>query len=654
MVLSSDAKGSESTLASLREMMQRRGVDALVVPSEDPHNSEIPPNAFKRREFLTGFTGTAGTALVTAESALLWTDGRYFTQAEHELGPHWSLMRAGEDGVPELKEWLVSSMPASSSCVAIDPSVHSDRFASDLSSHLSENSSLSLSYLDSNLVDDVWSSDRPPLPCTTVRIHPPELAGEYVTSKIDRMVESMSNEGADALVASALDEVCWLFNIRASDVENTPLVLSYAMLRKNADSDGYKATLYTDSTRIPDDVMQHLHSSGVRVKAYDAIASDVHSVASQGCKVWADSSIVNAVITDAAERGAKAFADSAKNKAKRHGNKKQKLTDEESEATSDESFRVDKQTPIVAAKARKNDAEIRGMHEAHIREGVVMAHFWSWLESEVAEGSNHSEEDAASALEDIRHKQQGYIEPSFPSILGDGPNAAIIHHRASSERQIGSGSMVLLDAGGQYDCGTTDATRTVHFGQPTEHQKQCFTRVLKGHIAVDRMIFPDNTAGHAVDSHARYELWQAGLDYRHGTGHGVGACLCVHEGPQSISPRTHVQEPLVDGMIVSDEPGYYEEGSFGVRIENLVRVKEASTQFNFAGKTFNCFETLTKIPYQAKMMDKRLLTEIELHWIDDYHQKVWDDLSPRLESNSRAMQWLSEHTQPIRAQLAAA
>lgn len=655
MVLASASgrKGSVDALNDVRQMMQQRGVEAFIVPSEDSHNSEIPPNAFKRREFITGFTGTAGTAVITNDTALLWTDGRYFTQAENELGSHWVLMRAGEDNVPEVKDWLIQQLEPAAR-VAIDPTVHSAKNAAELSEYLSMHGSLQLVHIDTNLVDAAWGDERPTMPSTQVRIHPLSLAGEAVHSKLDRMVEKMSEEGADVLVATALDEVCWLFNIRASDVENTPLVLSYAIVQRTADADGFRATLYTNSDRIPSNVMQsHLHASGVRVKGYDEVVPDVRAAAEAGRKVWADSSIVNAIVSNAAEEGAKAFVNSANNKAKRHGNKKQKLSDEERCASdkAEDEFVIDKQSPVVPAKARKNSAEIQGMHEAHIREGVVMAQFWSWLQHEVANGQQHSEEGAAKALEEIRHKQDGYFEPSFPSILGDGPNAAIIHHRASTERKISPKSMVLLDAGGQYDCGTTDATRTVHFGEPTAHQKQCFTRVLKGHIAVDRMVFPDGTAGHAVDSHARYELWQAGLDYRHGTGHGVGACLCVHEGPQRISPQTHVQEPLVDGMIVSDEPGYYEEGAFGVRIENLVRVKEASTQFNFAGKTFNCFETLTKIPYQARMMDPSLLTDSELDWIDEYHKQVWTDVSSRLPDNSDAKIWLAEHTQPIRQQL---
>lgn len=615
--------GSKDALESLRQQMKGENVDAVIVPTEDPHNSEIPPNAFKRREFITGFTGSAGTAVVTHDRALLWTDGRYFAEAERQLGVHWALMRAGEPDVPEVKEWLADNL-GKGATVGIDPRVHTSKAAGELRERL-EGAKVQLRFLDRNLVDDVWGDLQPPLPRTELWVHPERWAGESVSSKLARMREEMANEGADLLVASALDEVCWLFNIRARDVENTPLVLAYATLGESS------AYLYTDTGRVPESVREHLRGSGVEVREYDDVVKDVEQAAADGCKVWADPGIVNAVVTDAVERGGK----------RRAGKKRKKRDDGDGEGL------LAKRSPVVMAKARKNAAELEGMREAHLREGAVMAQFWAWLEGEVAAGREHTEEGAANKLEELRAQQEGYIEPSFPSILGEGPNAAIIHHRASNDRTIGKESMVLLDAGGQYDCGTTDATRTRHMGQPQEHHKECYTRVLKGHMAVDQAVFPENTAGHQLDSHARYELWQHGLDYRHGTGHGVGAALCVHEGPQSISQRSTAQDPLCEGMIVSNEPGYYEDGSFGIRIENLVTVREASTAFNFAGKRFLAFSPLTFIPLQHRLLARHLLSDADLSWIDRYHQQVWDTISCRLPKDSPALAWLKSNTQPL-------
>lgn len=314
---------------------------------------------------------------------------------------------------------------------------------------------------------------------------------------------------------------------------------------------------------------------------------------------------------------------------------------------------LEAQTPLQLAKAVKNASERAGMVEAHLRDAAAMAQFFVWIEAELAAGRSVTEAEVGLKLIEFRTAQGGFIEESFPTIAGAGPNGAVIHYRAEPAtcRTVDQDTLLLLDSGAQYDCGTTDVTRTSHFGAPSEWQRETFTRVLQGHIGLAEAVFPPGTPGFALDAFARKPLWQAGLDYRHGTGHGVGAGLNVHEGPHGISPRYNNTTPLEAGMIVSNEPGYYEDGAFGIRIENLMSVKQMNTANNFAGVTFLGFSPLTHIPIQAKMIQTKLLSEAEIRWVDAYHANVWEEISPRVKGD--ALDWLRRNTKPLVCQPAA-
>jgi len=639
------AAGDER-LRALREACAACGVQALVVPSEDAHYSEMPPECFQRRRFVSRFTGSAGLALVLQDEAMLWTDGRYFLQAENELGPEWKLMKQGLPGTPEWIEVILTQLKPGDR-VCINPSVHSARDARSLRDKLAKGG-IELSLLDgeANPVDAVWEREgRPPLPSDPVRLHPIDYAGVSVEEKLSRMREEMAKNGAGVLVSSMLDEVAWLFNIRGSDVPASPVVVSYAVVAEES------AALYCGKAKVPPAVLEALSAAGVEVKEYDELAADVTEFARLGKTVWIDPDKANFLIAQAAEAGAKLRAEEAESqeragKAKRAG--ASASAPEAMTAAAAASALVESASPVIQAKALKNEAELAGMREAHLRDAVVMARFWSWLEAQVEEGgARPTEAAAAEKLHALRQAQPGFLDVSFETILGEGPNGAIIHHRAGDARTIGPDSMVLLDAGAQFDCGTTDATRTVHFGEPTAHQKECFTRVLKGHVALSQAVFPEGAPGLVIDSFARQSLWRAGLDYRHGTGHGVGAALNVHEGPQSISMRFNNISPLLPGMIVSNEPGYYEPGAFGIRIENLLVVREEKTAHNFGGTTFLGFDRLTHIPIQRKLLDHELLTDAETSWLNEYHEMVWRAVSPRLEADEQALEWLKHNTREI-------
>jgi len=599
----------EETLGKLRSAMSEAGVDALIVPTDDPHLSEYAPDHYNRREFVSGFTGSAGTAVIMKDQALLWTDGRYFLQAEQQLGDGWKLMKTGLKDTPSIAEYLKNSLAehASGAVVGLDPFVHSAQWAASLRQTL-KSAGISTKSLEENLVDKVWGQYRPPYPQHPIRVHPLKFAGRSVPQKLEKIRAKLKKEGADALVVTALDEVAYLYNIRGRDIDHCPVALSYAIVTQD------KAILFLDSCKVPEEVLSHLGKSGVVLKDYSKLLGFLSDLTSNNKKVWVDEGNTNDAVFSAIP----------------------------------EHLIIKKTSPLQTPKAVKNDAEIAGMKEAHIRDGAAMANFLQWMQEEVVEnGRAVSEVEIDVKLNGFRADQDMFLEPSFPTIAGSGPNGAIIHYRAEEEScgYVDHTSMLLLDSGAQYVDGTTDVTRTMHFGEPTQWQRECYTRVLKGNIAVDSAVFPENAPGLLLDSFARRALWEAGLDYAHGTGHGVGAALNVHEGPQSISPRTANTTPLQPGMVVSNEPGYYEPGNFGVRIENLLLVCEAGTASEHTGRKFRKFERLTLIPIQKSLIDVSLMTVQELDWLDAYHEEVWDKISPLVEG--KTLSWLTEATAPI-------
>eukprot|EP00929_Paragymnodinium_shiwhaense_P036672 TRINITY_DN19616_c0_g4_i1.p1 TRINITY_DN19616_c0_g4~~TRINITY_DN19616_c0_g4_i1.p1 ORF type:complete len:747 (-),score=158.92 TRINITY_DN19616_c0_g4_i1:159-2303(-) len=603
-------------LAELRNVMAVAGIDALLIPTDDPHMSEVPPECFARRAFISNFTGSAGTALVTSGEALLWTDGRYFLQAEKQLPEGWSLMKTGVKGTPEIPEWLLGNLKAGQT-VGMDAFVHPASFAIDLKSRLAKKG-MSMKTLDDNLVDQVWATARPPAPPAPARVHPEKFAGLSVTEKLMKVRADMEKEGAQRLVVSTLDEVAYLFNLRGGDVHRTPFVMAYGLVDKTA------ATLFAGSSaqggtaaKIPADVTVALQEAGVTVRPYDDVLTVLAEDVAPG-KVWVDPQRTNYALFQAA------------------GPNEQLL---------------EKPSPLSMMKARKNESEMQGMRAAHRRDGAALARSFSKLEAMVGEGRHVTEVDVDTLVTGSRAASQGYLDNSFDTIAGYGAHGAIIHYRAEPDScaDIGTSAPLLVDSGAQYEDGTTDVTRTMHFGEPTSHQRECFTRVLKGHIGLATTVFPEGTPGFVVDAFARRSLWEAGLDYRHGTGHGVGAALAVHEGPMSISQRFNITTELDSGMIVSNEPGYYADGEFGIRIENLLVIVEKDTAHRFGDKRYLGFEPLTLVPIQRKFIDKELLNQEEVEYLNAYHSRVRDEIGPLLspEADAEARAWLLRETEPM-------
>ncbi|XP_006657547.2 aminopeptidase P2 [Oryza brachyantha] len=636
--------GGDERLRSLRGLFARPdiAIDAYIVPSQDAHQSEFIAECFMRRAYLTGFTGSAGTAVVTKDKAALWTDGRYFLQAEKELSHDWTLMRSGNHGVPTTSEWLKEVLP--SGCrVGIDPFLFSFDAAEELKDAIFEKNHELVLIRELNLVDEIWGEARPEPPKQKTRVHGIKYAGIDVPSKLSSVRSQLADDGCDAVVISLLDEVAWLLNMRGSDVPNSPVFYSYLIVEDKT------ATLFVDNNKVSEDVLEHLEKAGVKLKPYEAILSDVERLAQSGKKLWLDSSSINAAIVNVFRASCDRHVNK-RGKAGRQSGKESPSGEPGSGSSGVQNGNLQalyKVSPVTLAKAVKNEAEIEGMKSSHIRDAAALAEFWCWLEGEVRESVLHTEVQVSEKLLEFRQKQDGFIDTSFDTISGYGANGAIIHYRPTPEScsSVGSDNLFLLDSGAQYIDGTTDITRTVHFGEPSPRQKECFTKVLQGHIALDQAVFPERTPGFVLDVLARSSLWKIGLDYRHGTGHGVGAALNVHEGPQSISYRYGNLTALQKGMIVSNEPGYYEDNSFGIRIENLLLVKEVNLPNSFGGVSYLGFEKLTFVPIQSKLIDLSLLSPSEINWINEYHEEVWEKVSPLLSGDS--LDWLRKNTRPL-------
>ncbi|KAL3631673.1 Aminopeptidase P2 [Castilleja foliolosa] len=631
-------------LVALRELFSRPNIniDAYIIPSQDAHQSEFIAECYARRAYISGFTGSAGTAVVTKDKAALWTDGRYFLQAEQQLTSSWILMRASNLGVPTTSEWLNSVM-APGSRIGIDPWVQF-LFSSDAAEELKEAMSImkhELVYLyDVNLVDEIWKDSRPKPPNGHIRLHDLKYAGVDVSSKLSSLRSELTYAGSSAIVITMLDEIAWLLNLRGSDVPHSPVMYAYLVV----EIDGAK--LFIDDSKVKLDVKQYLKTAGIELRPYESILSHIESLTAKGTCLWLDTSSVSAAIVNTYKSAYNKYFSAAGT-----GKKNRRTLPTSPDDHSCEPTAVYRSSPISLAKAVKNEAELEGMRNSHLRDAAALAQFWVWLEEEINNGVILTEVDVADKLLEFRSIQDGFVDTSFDTISGSGANSAIIHYKPepSNCSVVDADKIFLLDSGGQYIDGTTDITRTVHFGQPSSWQKECFTRVLQGHIALDQAVFPENYPGFVLDAFARSSLWKIGLDYRHGTGHGVGAALNVHEGPQSISFRFGNMTPLLKGMVVSNEPGYYEDHAFGIRIENLLYVKEVSTPNRFGGLEYLGFEKITFFPIQIKLVDSSLLSDNEVEWLNDYHKQVWEKVSPLLDGS--AYQWLWNNTRPLVKQL---
>ncbi|XP_072280200.1 xaa-Pro aminopeptidase 1 isoform X2 [Pyxicephalus adspersus] len=604
------------TMRSSRSLAEP--IQAYIVPSADEHQSEYIAPSDCRREFICGFSGSAGTAIVREQSAAMWTDGRYFLQAAQQMDNNWTLMKMGLKDTPTQEDWLISVLPEGSR-VGVDPFIiQTDQWKS--MSMALKNAGHLLVAVQENLIDAIWT-DRPARPCQPLITLGLNYTGLSWQDKIVALRAKLVERKASWIVLTALDEVAWLFNLRGSDVAYNPVFFAYAMVGMD------DIRLFIDGERMSDPAVRAhllLDSSPspefrIQVQPYRSILSALQGVCaglSPKDKVW---------ISDKASYAL-------------------------SEAIPKTQRYLSQYTPICLAKAVKNSAEIEGMRRAHIKDAVALCELFCWLEKEIHNG-NLTEISVADKAEEFRSQQHDFVELSFPTISSTGPNGAIIHYQPSPEtnRKLCVNEVFLLDSGAQYKDGTTDVTRTMHFGTPSEYQKECFTYVLKGHIAVSAAVFPNGTKGHLLDSFARAALWESGLDYLHGTGHGVGSFLNVHEGPCGISYKTFADEPLEAGMILSDEPGYYEDGSFGIRLENLVLVVPAKTKYNFRDRGSLTFEPITLVPIQSKMINVDLLTQKEVDWVNDYHKTCREVVGAELQRQGRqdAFQWLIKETQPI-------
>lgn len=595
-----------------------------------------------RRKFLSGFGGSAGTAVVYQKGeAFLWTDSRYWNEATLQLDAEcWTLMKQGQPKVPTIQQKLAETAVehfkegGKPLRVGIDPFVHPASFAKDFSTAMEEAAKTELDATDDdipaiaeldtshpNLVDPIWS-EKPPIPTSPFRVHPLEYAGVSVADKVAKIRKEMETKKATLAVFPSLDEVAYLLNMRAmGDVDTCPVGIAYATVSKD------EITLYCDPKKlVSPDVQEHLKE--ITVKPYDDIVGDIeaHCKASDSNKVWMETARANYALYNVIPKKAL----------------------------------VDSQNAVTPMKACKNAAELEGMRRAHIVDGAAMAKGMAMLEDRIInKGESISEVEVDLVLTGCRAEQPGWLECSFPTIAGVGPNAAIIHYRASQGelmRYLDTSDPILIDSGGQYLYGTTDVTRTWHFGKPTDEFRDVYTRVLKGNIGVDSMIFPENTPGFVLDVFARKSLWEAGLDYGHGTGHGVGAALNVHEGPFGISPRFTNLEGLKNGMVVSNEPGYYDDGKFGIRIENLLEIKYVNPEHanedteddaKAGEKKYIKFAKLTMIPIQKNLIKVSLMNNEELDWLDAYHEEVFSKVSPLLEKDSPAMKWLQKSCEKI-------
>ncbi|KAF2272322.1 putative Xaa-Pro aminopeptidase P [Westerdykella ornata] len=607
-------------LAALRKLMKEHQIDVYMVPSEDSHQSEYIAPCDARRAFISGFTGSAGYAVVTLEKAALSTDGRYFNQAEQQLDDNWELLKQGLQDVPTIQDWTADQV-AGGKVVGVDPTVVTAQDARKMAEKLKKRGG-ELRAVDQNLVDLVWGDDRPPRPRETVRVHPVEYAGKVFQDKLQDLRKELEKRKVAGFVVSMLDEIAWLYNLRGNDIPYNPVFFSYAVVTPQA------ATLYVDEAKLPQDVKDHLEGK-VTIRPYEAIFGDVAALSAESAQSNADAGTK----TEQPKFLISNRTSWALSKA---------LGGEE---------RVEEVRSLIAdAKAIKNDTELEGMRRCHIRDGAALSEYFAWLEDQlVNKGAQLDEVDGADKLESIRAKHERFVGLSFDTISSTGANAAVIHYKPEKPgcSVIDASKIYLCDSGAQYLDGTTDTTRTLHFGEPTDMEKKAYTLVLKGHIALERIRFPKGTSGYAIDALARQFLWNEGLDYRHGTGHGVGSFLNVHEGPIGIGTRVQYADVALSvGNVLSNEPGYYEDGNFGIRIENMMMVREVETKHQFGDKPYLGFERVTMTPHCRKLVDTSLLTEDEKAFINEYHKEVYEKTSKFFEKDSLTLAWLKRETAP--------
>ncbi|KAI8280515.1 putative Xaa-Pro aminopeptidase P [Colletotrichum sp. SAR11_240] len=606
-------------LSTLRELMKERNIDVYVIPSEDSHSSEYIAGCDARREFISGFSGSAGCAVVTLDRAALATDGRYFNQASKQLDKNWLLLKQGLQDVPTWQEWS-AEQSAGGRVVGVDPELITASIAKKLAEKIKRCGGSDLVALDENLVDLVWAKDRPARPKNPVVVLPETFSGKDVKSKLKDLRQDLEKKNSHAFVVSMLDEIAWLFNLRGDDIPYNPVFFSYAIITNES------ATLYIDKSKLGEATRAYLSDNGIAIKSYESIFEAISALRSSVDR--ADDGLVS-----------KRFIISTKASwALKRSLGGDGLVDEV-------------RSPIGDSKAVKNKTEMAGMRACHIRDGAALIEYFAWLEDQlVAKKAVLDEVQAADKLEQLRSKQKDYVGLSFDTISSTGANAAVIHYKPERGAcsVIDPNAIYLCDSGAQFLDGTTDTTRTLHFGQPTEAEKLAYTLVLKGNIALDTAIFPKGTTGFALDCLARQHLWREGLDYRHGTGHGVGSYLNVHEGPIGIGTRVQFAEvALAPGNVVSIEPGFYEDGSYGIRIENVAMVTEVRTKHSFGDKPYLGFEHVTMVPYCQNLIEPSLLTAEEQEWLNAHNADIFQKTRDFFAHDPLTLAWLTRETQPL-------
>ncbi|MDL2278514.1 aminopeptidase P family protein [Parabacteroides sp. OttesenSCG-928-G07] len=584
-------------IAALREEMKSVQIAAYIITGSDPHLSEYPATRWESREWISGFTGSAGTVVITKKRAGLWTDSRYFLQAEKELkGTGIELFKMRMPGTPSIQEFLLSELKTGET-VGIDGETYSAAEVLELAEKL-QRKALQLD-TSHDLIDSLWNN-RPAIPSNPLFEMPEALCGMSVHEKLNKINHCLHTLGADSLLLTALDEVAWTFNIRGTDVVYNPVAISYGFVSEK------ESVLFVPPGKITHEIATHLKKEGVSIADYSLLPGYL-AKRPKGEIIFLDKNKTNITLYN---------------------------------SISDDCKIMEGITPANHLKSQKNETEIAGFHSAMVKDGVALTKFYIWLENELAVGKKVTELSAAEKLTSLRAEQPLYIMDSFETICGYGANGASPHYSATPESNtvIKPEGLLLIDSGAQYMDGTTDITRTIALGKPSEQMKKDYTRVLKGHISLANCKFPVNTRGSQLDILARKALWDAGINYLHGTGHGIGHCLNVHEGPQSIRMEEN-SVTLKPGMVISNEPAMYRKGEYGIRTENLILVKEdRTTEFG----EFLSFETLTLCYIDTSLVDVSMLSADERIWLNNYHQMVYDKLSPHLSKEEAA--WLKEKT----------
>ena len=586
-------------ISSLRKLMAERGIDAYIVPTYDPHQSEYVGEHWKTRVWMSGFTGSAGTFVVTKDVAALWTDGRYFIQAGNQLkGSEVKLFKMGIPGVPSYMEWLKENL-ANGATLGFDGKVFPQSDVKQMEEKLSFKEIKYIYKYD--LVGEIWA-DRPELPKDKVFVLDVKYAGKTPAEKLEEVRKEMKKLDSDYYLLGSLDDIAWIYNIRGNDVACNPVVTSYALISMN------DAWLFVDKQKVTKEVENYLNSNGIEVQEYDDVRKYVEGI-KKGSRVFVDPSRVNKWLYDGIPSECKI---------------------------------VEGMNITTMLKAVKNDVEIKNLKNAYIKDGVALVKFLYWLDENLGK-VKMSEMSVSDKLEEYRKEQENYVEPSFDTIAAYKDHAPMMHYKATKESdyELSREGMLLIDSGGQYLDGTTDITRTIVLGPITEEEKRDFTLTLKGHINLAKARFLYGATGSNLDVLARFPLWQEGIDYKCGTGHGVGFFLNVHEGPHRMSLAPN-NVKLEKGMVITNEPGVYKEGKHGIRLENdLVVTKDISTD---SGQ-FMKFEVISFCPLDLDGIDVKLLTEDEREWLNNYHEEVYSKLSPYLDDSEK--EWLRKETRRI-------